>query len=132
MQDEEYTRKERLLDLFQELEEAERQKMNKLKKSQPTIKYERMFKGVGTITGINGPVLRLERENGKKIKRFEVNPEIAKLLKKDDQLMMIAGLRQGMWRLIRLDCMGSQVSINGKPSMHVSIMNRLQNPSFVH
>jgi hypothetical protein len=132
MDNEETTRKARLLDLFLELEESERRKINQLKRNHPAAKYERMFKGFAIVTGINGNLLRLERENGKKLKSFEATAEITKLIKKGDQLMMISGKRQGVWRLIRLDCMGSEVQINNQRSMHISVMRRPAEPSQTH
>jgi len=128
----EISRKERLLDLFLKLEESEQLEMKGLIKSKSIFRYERMFKGIAVVTNIGANTIRLERENGKKIKAFEVTSEIAELIKKGDALMMISGLRQGVWRLIRLDCMGSEISIDGKSSMHLSIMGRSIEPSMAN
>lgn len=125
----EFARKDRLLDLFYALEESERKEMTELKRSGTPTRYDRMFRGVAKVTAIRPDIIRLERENGKIIKAFTINPEIAKLLKNGDHLMMIAGRRQGIWRLIRLDCMGSHIEMNGQPSMHMSVMNRSGHPS---
>jgi len=114
----EAARKDRLLDLFLKLEGAERARMARQKASR--LKYERMFRGVARVESIQQSTIRLVRENGAKIRPFEVTPEISKLLCKGDFLGLTAGLSQGIWRLICLDLIGSPGPDN---QAHIAIMN---------
>jgi hypothetical protein len=103
--EEEIARKDRLMNLFIQLEDSERERMRR----KSAKKYEKMFRGEAEVKTINASSVRLIRANGKKINSLEVTPEIASLLRKDDILGLTAGLSQGMWRLISLEFIGSRI-----------------------
>jgi hypothetical protein len=95
-------RKSRLLDLFWEVQENERREVALVKRKIPSLKYERIFRGMAFIETIRDTTIQLIGENGRRVAALEITPKIAGLLRSDDHLLLTAGLRHGIWRVISL------------------------------
>lgn len=92
-------RKEKLLNLFDLLEQVEQSEVKKIPGKK---KYERVFKGTAIVETIQKSSLRLARTNGQKLGTLIVTPEICELMRVGDELVLCAGLRGKEWRALFL------------------------------
>lgn len=114
-------RKSKLLDLFFEVQEKERLDMVESRRKSKLAKYDKMFRGLVFVNKTSPHKVRLQRENGRLLKAFPLQKEIVELLTSDDHLMMVAGRRLGLWRVIHLEGIGTTVTAeDGEPNLHIS------------
>lgn len=95
----ETNRIDRLIELFEHLENDERGKRNRLPRK--TKKYDRMIHDRGFVTKISENTIEWLRFTGEKI-QLPLTKALCKELRVDDQLMMSLGSRNGIWHVIHL------------------------------
>jgi len=113
----EMARKENLMDLFQALEDKERKSFQHSKRDRKA-RYARIFKDWVTVTKVNESHLHLLRENGQVIRSLVINPQIKAHIQLGDHLLLTIGFRDGDWRLIFLEAIGSEILNQQVDTLH--------------
>ncbi len=100
----EHLRKEKMMDLFIEIEESE-QKLSSRRK----IKYDRTFFAWTTIVKIADGWLSLQSETGQVIEPVIITRELSGMLREGYELFIKAGFRNGEWHILRIEALGTKL-----------------------
>ncbi|MEK6555278.1 MAG: hypothetical protein AABZ31_08565 [Bdellovibrionota bacterium] len=108
-------RKNRLCELFDEIEADEKSIKSKVKGER---KYSRMFRGTAYVGKKKTNGIILYRSSGRRLGVLVLPDEAVSLLNVDDDLDVVLGFRDGVWRIISVFCIGSVMSPENDPGLN--------------
>lgn len=103
--EQECIRKDRLMELFEKLEDENRSMFC----GRGTGSIERIQTGTAKITKVGSDFARLQGKDGKINGDLVINPEIAKYLRKGDDLGLTARFQDNKWHIVFLEWIGSSL-----------------------
>lgn len=103
--EQECVRKDQLINLFEKLEEENRIKFCRRSAAPP----ERIQTGDVKVTKVEAHCAKLKSEDGKIDGDLVINPEIARYLRKGDDLGLTARWENSKWHVVFLEWIGSRL-----------------------
>lgn len=117
-------RKQKLMIEMERLE-AESQKLFP-RQSQTKKENSGIFNGLARVDAVRSNEVTLVRENGQSLGKLVINPQIANLIKPDDQLSMMAGRHMDRWHLLFLFGIISPLRPSARPKTHADSRGPVQ------